>query len=84
MFVKSALVSEFEDSSHDRQRISGGVSINSFRHSDYGSSPPTRGDSTSYSWGNHGRWESRSSGRSGGDSDSQPNWDSGMFLNFLC
>ena len=71
-------ISEFEDASQDRQRTSGGLSLNSFRrNNDHGSSPPTRGDSTSYNRGIHGRWESRSSGRSDRESDSQSEWDSG-------
>lgn len=71
------LLSEFEDASQDRQRTSGGLSLNSFRRNEYGSSPPTRGDSSSYSSrGIHGRWESRSSGRSDKESDSQSDWDS--------
>ncbi|RVX10084.1 hypothetical protein CK203_012869 [Vitis vinifera] len=48
------------------------------RRNEYGSSPPTRGDSSNSSRGIHGRWESRSSGRSEKDSDSQSDWDSGM------
>lgn len=70
-----SILSEFEDSSQDRQRISGNLSANSFRRNEYGSSPPTRGDSNSYSRGVHGRWESRSSTRSDKDSDSQSDWD---------
>lgn len=55
--------------------------MNSFRRNEYGSSPPTRGDSSSYSSrGIHGRWESRSSGRSDKESDSQSDWDSGKAL----
>lgn len=70
-------ISEFEDASQDRQRTSGGLSLNSFRRNEYGSSPPTRGDSTGYNRGIQGRWESRSSGRSDRESDSQSDWDSG-------
>ncbi|KAI4328831.1 hypothetical protein L6164_021156 [Bauhinia variegata] len=71
-----SLLSEFEDSSQDRQRNIGGLSMHNFRHTEYGSSPPTRGDISSYSRGNYGRWEARSSGRSDRDSDSQSEWDS--------
>lgn len=69
-------ISEFEDSSLDRQRISGGLSSHSFRRNEYGSSPPTKGDLSSYSRGVQGRWESRSV-RSDRDSDSQSDWESG-------
>ncbi|XP_029127996.1 uncharacterized protein LOC109802991 isoform X2 [Cajanus cajan] len=70
-----SLLSEFEDASQDRQRSTGGLSMHSFsRRSEYGSSPPTRGDS--FSRGIHGKWETRSSGRSDKDSDSQSEWDS--------
>jgi len=69
--------SELEDVSQDRQRSSGGLSMHSFRRNDYGSSPPTRGDS--FSRGIHGKWETRSSGRSDKDSDSQSEWDSGFY-----
>lgn len=75
--------SEFEDASQDRQRNSSGLSLSSFRRSEYGSSPPTRGDVPSFSRGVHGRWESRSSGRSDRDSDSQSDWDSGKVLHSL-
>ncbi|KAL2330237.1 hypothetical protein Fmac_017818 [Flemingia macrophylla] len=65
-----SLLSEFEDASLDRQRSTGGLSVHSFgRRSEYGSSPPT-------SRGIHGKWETRSSGRSDKDSDSQSEWDS--------
>ncbi|XP_047150509.1 uncharacterized protein LOC124822539 isoform X3 [Vigna umbellata] len=69
-----SLISELEDVSQDRQRSSGGLSMHSFRRNDYGSSPPTRGDS--FPRGVHGKWETRSSGRSDKDSDSQSEWDS--------
>ncbi|XP_027928657.1 uncharacterized protein LOC114185239 isoform X3 [Vigna unguiculata] len=69
-----SLLSELEDVSQDRQRSSGGLSMHSFRRNDYGSSPPTRGDS--FPRGIHGKWETRSSGRSDKDSDSQSEWDS--------
>ncbi|RDX69254.1 hypothetical protein CR513_51650 [Mucuna pruriens] len=69
-----SLISEFEDSSLDRQRSTGGLSMHSFKRNEYGSSPPTRGDS--FSRGVHGKWETRSSGRSDKDSDSQSEWDS--------
>ncbi|XP_068488758.1 uncharacterized protein [Phaseolus vulgaris] len=69
-----SLLSELEDVSQDKQRSSGGLSMQSFRRNDYGSSPPTRGDS--FSRGIHGKWETRSSGRSDKDSDSQSEWDS--------
>ncbi|XP_061360150.1 uncharacterized protein LOC133304176 isoform X2 [Gastrolobium bilobum] len=71
-----SLLSEFEDASQDRQRSTGGLSMHSFRRTEYGSSPPTRGDMNSTSRGIHGKWETRSSGRSDRDSDSQSEWDS--------
>ncbi|KAK7340305.1 hypothetical protein VNO77_21007 [Canavalia gladiata] len=69
-----SLLSEFEDVYQDRQRSTGGLSMHSFRRNEYGSSPPSRGDS--FSRGIHGKWETRSSGRSDKDSDSQSEWDS--------
>ncbi|KAJ6675304.1 CHORISMATE SYNTHASE [Salix viminalis] len=70
-----SLLSEFEDTSQDRYRIPGSASSQSYRANDYSSSPPTRGDSSNFSRGIHGRWDSRSSGRSDRDSDSQSDWD---------
>ncbi|XWS32135.1 hypothetical protein CRYUN_Cryun23aG0135100 [Craigia yunnanensis] len=67
-------LSEFEDTSQDRQRIPG--TLLGFRHNEYGSSPPIRGDSGNYSRGINERWDSRSGGRSDRDSDSQSDWDS--------
>ncbi|WRX07622.1 hypothetical protein QQP08_000109 [Theobroma cacao] len=64
----------FEDTSQDRQRIPG--TLSGFRRNEYGSSPPTRGDSGNFSRGIHGRWDSRSIGRSDRDNDSQSDWDS--------
>ncbi|XP_022757444.1 uncharacterized protein LOC111304778 isoform X2 [Durio zibethinus] len=69
-----SFLSELEDTSQDRQRIPG--TLLGFRRTEYGSSPPTKGDSGNYSRGTHGRWDSRSSGRSDRDSDSQSDWDS--------
>ncbi|KAL1360501.1 hypothetical protein HN51_005903 [Arachis hypogaea] len=69
-----SLLSEFEDAPQERQRSTGGLSMHSFRRNEYSSSPPTRSDS--FSRGVHGKWESRSSGRSDKDSDSQSEWDS--------
>ncbi|WCJ22714.1 hypothetical protein M5689_004791 [Euphorbia peplus] len=68
-----SILSEFEDVSQDRYRPSGGLTSQSYRRNDYSSSPPTRGDG---SRSIHGRWDSRSSGRSDRDSDSQPDLDS--------
>ncbi|XP_039000073.1 uncharacterized protein LOC120125786 isoform X2 [Hibiscus syriacus] len=72
-FDKSTL-SDFEDTSQDRQRIPG--TFSGYRHNEYSSSPPTRGESGNYSRGLHGRWDSRSSGKSDRDSDTQSDWDS--------
>ncbi|KAJ0111659.1 hypothetical protein Patl1_00499 [Pistacia atlantica] len=71
-----SLLSEFQDAPGDRQKPPGGLSLHSFRRNEYGSSPPTRGESGNFSRGIHGRWDSRSSGRSDRDSDSQSDWDS--------
>lgn len=71
------LLSEFEDASQDRQRIPGSFLLQGYRRNEYGLSPPTRGDVSNYSRGIHGRWDSRSSGWSDKDSDSQSEWDSG-------
>ncbi|KAH0721515.1 uncharacterized protein [Solanum tuberosum] len=72
-------LSELEDTSHgiqDRQRVPGSLPLQGFRRTDYSSSPPTRGDSSSYSRGNYGRWESRSSGWGDRDNDAQSDRDS--------
>ncbi|KAF8379585.1 hypothetical protein HHK36_029026 [Tetracentron sinense] len=74
-----SVLSEFEDAPHsilERQRTPGSLSLQSFRRSEYGSSPPTRGDSSNYSRVTHGRWDGRSSGPNDKDSDSQSDWDS--------
>ncbi|XP_044502268.1 uncharacterized protein LOC123223218 isoform X2 [Mangifera indica] len=71
-----SLLSEFEDAPGDRQKTPGGLSLHSFRRNEYGSSPPTRGESGNFSRGIHGRWDSRSSGRGDRDSDLQSDWDS--------
>ncbi|XP_074263352.1 uncharacterized protein LOC141586120 [Silene latifolia] len=68
-----SLLSEFRDTSYggpqDRPRALGSSPLQGFRRTDYGSSPPARGDSGTYSRGIQ-RWDSRSSGKSEGDSDS--------------
>lgn len=66
-----SLLSEFEDTCYGiHQRVAGSSSLQGFRRTDYGSPVPSRGDSASYSRGIH-RWDSRSSGRSDTDSDSE-------------
>lgn len=70
-----SILSEFEDVSQDRPKISGSLSLHGYRRNEYGSSPPTRGELGNYSRGIHGRWDSRSSGRSDKDGDSQSDWD---------
>ncbi|KAK9910315.1 hypothetical protein M0R45_034281 [Rubus argutus] len=67
-----SIISEFSEAFRERQRTSSGLSANSFRRNEYGSSPPTSG----YSRPLPGRWESRSSGRSDKDSDTQSDKDS--------
>ncbi|CAI9781537.1 unnamed protein product [Fraxinus pennsylvanica] len=74
-----SILREFEDASQsiqDRPRNSGSFPLQGFRRNEYGSSPPTRSDSNNYSQGTFGRWESRSSGWSDRDSDSQSDKDS--------
>ncbi|CAK8542442.1 unnamed protein product [Lathyrus sativus] len=71
-----SLLSEFEDASLDRHRSTGALPTHSFRRNEYSSSPPTRGDMNNFSRGTHGKWDSRSSGRSDRDIDSQSEWDS--------
>ncbi|KAE9595467.1 hypothetical protein Lal_00031290 [Lupinus albus] len=66
-----SLLSEFEDALIDRHRSTGGLSTHSFRRNEYSSSPPTRGDTNSSLRGTHGKWDTRSSGRSDKDTDSQ-------------
>ncbi|XP_043717180.1 uncharacterized protein LOC122665149 isoform X2 [Telopea speciosissima] len=68
-----SILSEFEETSHsipEWQRNPGSLSLQSFRRGEYGSSPPSRGDSGNYSRGSHGRWDSHSSGSIDKDSDS--------------
>ncbi|GJW22380.1 hypothetical protein Tco_0033002 [Tanacetum coccineum] len=68
-----SILSELEDSSvQERQRPHSSLPLQSFRRNDYSSSPPTRGDSRGY-----GRWDSRSSGWSDKDGDSQSEADQG-------
>ncbi|XP_074280280.1 uncharacterized protein LOC141605421 [Silene latifolia] len=57
-----SLLSEFRDTSYggpqDRPRAFGSSPLQGFRRTDYGSSPPARGDSGTYSRGVQ-RWDSR-------------------------
>ncbi|KAK1376854.1 Chorismate synthase [Heracleum sosnowskyi] len=71
-----SILSEFEDTTHQRNPIPGSSPLLGFRRGDYSSSPPTRGDSSNYSRGVYGKWGSRSSGQSDKDSDSQSDRDS--------
>ncbi|XP_051132610.1 uncharacterized protein LOC127252471 [Andrographis paniculata] len=67
-----SLLSEFEDvgqSIPDQSRIPGSHSLQGFRRNQYGSSPPTRGDSSNYSRSTYGRSDS--------DSQSERESDSG-------
>ncbi|KAE9605379.1 hypothetical protein Lalb_Chr10g0096711 [Lupinus albus] len=66
-----SLLSEFEDALVDQHRGIGGLSTPSLRRNEYSSSPPTRGDTNSILRGTHGKWDSRSSGRSDKDIESQ-------------
>ncbi|XP_027108426.2 uncharacterized protein [Coffea arabica] len=77
--LDKSLLSELEDgpqSTNDRLRTHGSLPVQGFRRTEYGSSPPTRGDSAYYSRGIYGRWDGRSSGRSDRDSDSQSDRES--------
>ncbi|XP_039042530.1 uncharacterized protein LOC120181488 [Hibiscus syriacus] len=67
-------LSDFEDTSQDRQRIPG--TFSGYRRNEYSSSPPTRVELDNYSRGLHGRWDSHSCGKSDRDSDTQSDWDS--------
>ncbi|KAL1549814.1 hypothetical protein AAHA92_17862 [Salvia divinorum] len=60
----------------DRTRIPGSLPYQGFRRNEYSSSPPTRGDTSTYSRGIYGKWDSRSSARSDRDINSQPDKDS--------
>lgn len=72
-----SLFSEFENPYQERQRIPGSFSSHGYRLNEYGSSSPTKGELDDCSRGISGRWESRSSGRSDKDTDSQCDRDSG-------
>ncbi|XP_038681623.1 uncharacterized protein LOC119982368 isoform X2 [Tripterygium wilfordii] len=71
-----SIICEFEDASQDRLRSSGSLPLHGFRRTEYGSSPPTRGETSSYSRSIPGRWDSRSTGKTDRDSDSQSDRDS--------
>ncbi|GAB2291038.1 hypothetical protein Dimus_025294 [Dionaea muscipula] len=76
-----SILSEFEGSTpsfgnQDRPRVPCTSSLQGFRRSDYGSSPPTKGDVGNYSRATH-RWDSRSNGQSETDSQSDKDSDSG-------
>ncbi|KAL8111281.1 uncharacterized protein LOC141668991 isoform X1 [Apium graveolens] len=71
-----SILSEFEDTTHQRNPVPGSSPLLGFRRGDYSSSPPTKGDSINYSRGIYGKWGSRSSGQSDKDSDSQSDRDS--------
>ncbi|KAL6513172.1 hypothetical protein OROGR_020658 [Orobanche gracilis] len=62
----------------DRPRIPGSLPFHGFRRNEFGASPPTRVDAGTYSKGNYGKWESRSSMRGDRDRDSQSDKDSGI------
>ncbi|XP_038708705.1 uncharacterized protein LOC120003722 isoform X3 [Tripterygium wilfordii] len=71
-----SILCEFEDASQGLLRSSGSLPLHGFKRTEYGSSPPTRGETSSYSRNITGRWDSRSSGKSDKDSDSQSDRDS--------
>ncbi|XP_023730803.1 uncharacterized protein LOC111878521 isoform X1 [Lactuca sativa] len=71
-----SVLSEFEDNSvQERPRSHGNLPLQGFRRNDYSSSPPTRGDSSTFSRGVYGRWDNRASGWSDKDGDSQSDLD---------
>ncbi|KAI8545068.1 hypothetical protein RHMOL_Rhmol07G0013800 [Rhododendron molle] len=75
----ASVLSEFEDASYgiqDRQRVPGSSPLLSYRRTEYSSSPPFKGDSSNYSRGTYGKWDSYSSGRIEKDSDTKSDWDS--------
>lgn len=75
----SSILNEFECASNsipERSKIPESLSSQNFRRSEYGASPPTRGDSGISSRGTHGRWDTRSSGSNDRDSDVQSNSES--------
>lgn len=67
--------SEFGDASgntFERQRHLGGLSLQSSKRGEYGSLLPNRSEgSSSFARGNQGRWDTRSTGSSEKDGDSQ-------------
>ncbi|GAA0169485.1 hypothetical protein LIER_23962 [Lithospermum erythrorhizon] len=74
-----SILSEFEDAFHkvqERERAFVGSQFPGYKRSDYSSSPPTRGDSGTYSRSSFGRWDTHSSGRSDRGSDSHSDRDS--------
>ncbi|KAL6560359.1 hypothetical protein OROGR_003918 [Orobanche gracilis] len=78
-----SLKSEFEDALMripDRPRILGSLPFHGFRRNEFGASPPTRVDADTYSKGNYGKWESRSSMWGDRDRDSQSDKDSVLLL----
>ncbi|GAB4844524.1 hypothetical protein Ancab_037903 [Ancistrocladus abbreviatus] len=81
--VDESLLSEFDVTSHgiqDRPRACGSSVLPVFRHNNYGSSSPTEGDMDNYSRGLH-RWDSRSSGQS--DTDTQSDRDSNSGRHYI-
>ncbi|XP_076907792.1 uncharacterized protein LOC143564380, partial [Bidens hawaiensis] len=69
------ILREFEENSiQERARTHGNLPLQgSRRNNDYSSSPPTRGDSSSFS--QYGRWDGRASGRNDKDGDAQSDVD---------
>lgn len=69
--------SEFDEASiivNEQQRGVGRLTFQSTKHSEYGSSPPNRLETTgSFPRGNFGRWDAHSSGTSNKDGDVQSN-----------
>ncbi|KAL3536777.1 hypothetical protein ACH5RR_000143 [Cinchona calisaya] len=80
-----SILSEFDDASHssqDRLLTHSSLPVQGFRRTEYGSSPPTRGDFGNFTRGTYGRWESRSY-RSERDSDSQSDRESDSGRRFV-
>ncbi|XP_064945586.1 uncharacterized protein LOC135597069 isoform X2 [Musa acuminata AAA Group] len=73
----ASILSEFDEASiivNEQQRGVGRLTFQSTKHSEYGSSPPNRLETTgSFPRGNFGRWDAHSSGTSNKDGDVQAN-----------
>ncbi|CAD5190120.1 unnamed protein product [Musa acuminata subsp. malaccensis] len=78
--IDASILSELDEASViERQRGFGGLTFQSTKRSDYGSSPPNRLEgASSYFRGSSGRWDARSSGSDTRDGDLPSNRESSM------